>query len=155
MASGFWLFYTSRFSCFDISSDTTFDPAEVMLTLFSLGIFYLCRVLVEHCTCLSYFGGAISQSYILINVTKSESSADCTQGACLGLDQSIAGWQHMETIRSDLGGRSEKRPSQTGLGICAVRGLWNSQIITPRKKNKKVVVVNDVLSWHTDKFWRK
>lgn len=34
MASGFWLFYASSFSCFDIISDVTFDPVEVMLTLF-------------------------------------------------------------------------------------------------------------------------
>lgn len=75
MASGFWLFYASRFSCFDIFSDMTFDPAEVMLTLFSLGIFYLCTVLLEHCSCLSYFGGALSQRCSLINVRKGESSA--------------------------------------------------------------------------------
>lgn len=47
MASGFWLFYASRFSCFDIFSDMTFDPAEVMLTLFSLEIFYLGTVLLR------------------------------------------------------------------------------------------------------------
>lgn len=75
MASGFWLFYASRFSCFDIFSDMTFDPAEVMLTLFSLGIFYLCTVLLEYCSCLSYFGGALSQRCSLINVRKGESSA--------------------------------------------------------------------------------
>lgn len=61
MASGFWLFYASRFSCFDIFSDMTFDPGEVMLTLFSLGIFYLCTVLLEHCSRLSYFGGAFTK----------------------------------------------------------------------------------------------
>lgn len=43
-------FYVSIFSRFDIFSDMTFDLAEVMLTLFSLGIFYLCTVLLEHCS---------------------------------------------------------------------------------------------------------
>lgn len=52
MASGFWQFYASRFSCFDIIPDMTFDPAEVILTLFFffflLGIFYLRSVLQAH-----------------------------------------------------------------------------------------------------------
>lgn len=39
MASGFWLFYASRFSCFDIFSDMTFDPVKVMLAHFSQWIF--------------------------------------------------------------------------------------------------------------------
>lgn len=124
MASGFWLFYASRFSCFDIFSDTTFDPAEVMLTLFSLGIFFLCTVLLEHCSRLSYFGGALSQRYSLINVMKSESSANCSQGACPGPDQGIAGWQHTGTIRCDPGGSGEKGQHSTDWSgdLCSEKG---------------------------------
>lgn len=132
MASGFWLFYASRFSCFDIFSDTTFDPGEVMLTLFSLGIFYLCTALLEHCSRLSCFGGDLSRKYSLINVMKSESSANCGQGVCPGPDQGIAGPPDM--IQEGEGRRVST--AQTGLGICAVRrALWNIQIIPPKKGN--------------------
>jgi len=39
---------------------------------------------------------------------KSESSANCSQGACPGLRQGIAAWQHVGTIRRDPGGLGEK-----------------------------------------------
>lgn len=56
-------------------------------TFFTVNI--LCTVLQEHCSCLSYFGGTLSQRCSLINMMKSESSDNCSQGVCPDPDQAL------------------------------------------------------------------
>lgn len=119
-------------------------------TFFTVNI--LCAVLLEHCSCLSCFGGTLSKRCSLINVVKSESSANCSQGVCPGPDQGIEACKHAGTHQTQSRRivREEGSTAQTALGLCAVKtALWNIQIIPLPKK------ADDVSSCQTGKFWEK
>lgn len=103
-------------------------------TFFTVNI--LCTVLLEHCSCLSYFGRTLSQRCSLINMMKSESSDNCSQSVCPSPDQDIAACQCAGTIRhnpGELWEKGEHSPDWSG-ALCSENSTLEYPDYSPPKK---------------------